>query len=175
MNKTVIIQGSSKSIGDTNTVINYINSDKQCDFIDLKTKNIGHFDYEFKNQDDDFLELITTIIEKYDTIIFTTPVYWFSMSGLLKVFFDRFEDLLTINKEIGKKLHEKNMAMISVSNGNDLYDSFAMPFKETARYLEMNYLGDVHAWVEDGEIDTEAKLLLDEFKKKINVKHTHNE
>lgn len=170
MNKTVIIQGSSKSKGDTNTIINYFNSDNQFDFIDLKTKNISHFDYDFKNKNDDFLSLISNIIENYDTIIFTTPVYWFSMSGILKVFFDRFEDLLLKNKEIGRKLHEKNMAMISVSNSNDLHDSFAIPFKEIARYLEINYLGDVHAWIEDGEINADAKILLDKFRYKFQQK-----
>ena len=167
MNKTVIIQGSSKSKGDTNTVVNYFNSENDIDIIDLRTKNISHFDYEFKNRDDDFYPLIKIIIEKYDTIIFATPVYWYSMSGLLKVFFDRLEDLQQINKELGRKLHQKNMAMISCNNSNDLRNGFSMPFRETAKYLEMNYLGDIHTWVDNGEIADEAKILLNEFKAKI--------
>jgi multimeric flavodoxin WrbA len=75
MNTTVIIQGSSKSNGDTNTILNYLNTSNQFDIIDLNTKNIGHFDYDFKNANDDFLPLMEEIIKKYDTIIFATPVF----------------------------------------------------------------------------------------------------
>ena len=139
MNTTVIIQGSSKSNGDTNTILNYLNTSNQFDIIDLNTKNIGHFDYDFKNANDDFLQLMEEIIEKYDTIIFVTPVYWYSMSGILKVFFDRISDLLKTEKDIGRKLRGKSMAMISCSNANDLKEGFSMPFIETANYLGMNY------------------------------------
>ena len=38
-----------------------------------------------------------------------------------------------------------------------------MPFEETAKYLGMNYLGDVHAWVEDESIPDEAKQIMDAF------------
>ena len=164
MNKTVIIQGSSKSKGDTNTVVNFLNSDNQFDFIDLKTKNIGPFEYDFKNASDDFLGLMEQIIEKYDTIIFATPVYWYSMSGTMKTFFDRLSDLLHYKKELGRKLRGKHMAMLSCSNTNDLKDGFAMPFVESAQYLGMNYLGEVHAWVENGEINTEAKEKINNFR-----------
>ena len=167
MNTTIIIQGSSKSDGDTNTVLNYLNTSNQFDIIDLNTKSIGHFDYGFKNANDDFLPLMESIIEKYDTILFATPVYWYSMSGILKVFFDRISDLLKTEKDIGRKLRGKNMGMISVSNSNDLKEGFSMPFIETANYLGMNYLGDMHAWVENGEVDVEAKKLIESFRNKL--------
>ena len=87
MNKTVIIQGSARSEGDTSKIVNYLANKNQFDVIDLNSKTIGHYDYDYKNEDDDFIDLITNIINTYDTIIFATPVYWYSMSGLLKVFF----------------------------------------------------------------------------------------
>ncbi len=167
MNTTVIIQGSSKSNGDTNTILNYLNTSNQFDIIDLNTKNIGHFDYDFKNANDDFLQLMEEIIEKYDTIIFATPVYWYSMSGILKVFFDRISDLLKTEKDIGRKLRGKSMAMISCSNANDLKEGFSMPFIETANYLGMSYLGDIHAWVENGKISEEVKEIINTFRLKI--------
>ncbi|MFT4642420.1 MAG: multimeric flavodoxin WrbA [Candidatus Azotimanducaceae bacterium] len=167
MNTTVIIQGSSKSNGDTNTILNYLNTSNQFDIIDLNTKNIGHFDYDFKNANDDFLPLMEEIIEKYDTIIFATPVYWYSMSGILKVFFDRISDLLKTEKDIGRKLRGKSMAMISCSNANDLKEGFSMPFIETANYLGMSYLGDIHAWVENGKISEEVKEIINTFRLKI--------
>lgn len=167
MNKTVIIQGSSKSNGNTNTVINYLNKNSDFDIIDLKTKNIGAFEYDFSNANDDFIPLMENIIDKYDTIIFATPVYWYSMSGTLKHFFDRLSDLLHYKKELGRQLRGKSMAMISNSGANDLKDGFTIPFIESANYLGMNYIGDTHAWfTEDGkEIDTDAKTKIDDFRK----------
>jgi len=163
MNKTVIIQGSSRSGGDTNKIVNYMASKNPIDVIDLYTKNIGHYDYDYKNQDDDFIELINNVINNYDTIIFATPVYWYSMSGVLKVFFDRISDILRIHKDTGRQLRGKNMAMISTSNQDDLIGGFNMPFVESAKYLGMNYLGDIHTYVENDVISDEVKLRVDSF------------
>jgi multimeric flavodoxin WrbA len=163
MNKTVIIQGSSRSDGDTSKIVNYIASNNNFEVIDLHTKNIGHYDYDYKNEGDDFIELITNIIETYDTIIFVTPVYWYSMSGILKVFFDRISDILRTHKNTGRKLRGKNMAMISCSNRDDLKEGFTMPFVESANYLGMKYLGSIHTYVENDLIDDNMKLRIDEF------------
>ncbi len=166
---TVIIQASSKSAGNTHKVVSYLNKKKAFDVIDLATKNIGHFNYEFKNASDDFLPLMEHLIMKYDTIIFATPVYWYSMSGLLKVFFDRISDLLHYKKELGRKLRGKKMAMLSNSGDNDRKPGFEMPFIASAEYLGMEYLGDTHAWfTEDGEqIHDEAIQSIDNFRKLI--------
>lgn len=166
MNTRVIIQGSSKSNGNTNTIIQYLNKNNDFDIIDLKTKNIGNFEYDFNNANDDFIPLMETIIQKYDTIIFATPVYWYSMSGILKTFFDRMSDLLHYKKDLGRLMRGKNMAMISNSGENDLKNGFTMPFIESANYLGMNYLGDTHTWfTKDGsEITLEAKNNIDAFR-----------
>ena len=168
MNKTVIIQASSRSLGDTSKVVNYIASKYGFDVIDLHTKNIGHYDYDYKNKNDDFLDLITNIVEHYDTIIFATPVYWYSMSGILKVFFDRISDLLRVHKNTGRKLRGKNMVMISCSNFDDLKDGFSMPFYESANYLGMNYLGDIHTYIENKSINKEVKQRINDFFNTIN-------
>lgn len=84
------------------------------------------------------------IIEGYDTLVFATPVYWYAMSGIMKVCFDRITDLLTIEKELGRQLRGKNMGALSCSNGDNLGDDFWHPFIKIAEYLGMNYLGNVH-------------------------------
>ncbi|WGH75824.1 NAD(P)H-dependent oxidoreductase [Tenacibaculum tangerinum] len=169
MNTTIIIQASSKSTGNTHKVVNYLNNNNSFDFVDLKTKNIGVFEYDFSNANDDFIPLMEEIIHKYDTLVFATPVYWYTMSATLKTFFDRLSDLLHYKKELGRKLRGKNMAMISNSGTNDRKEGFDMPFIESANYLGMNYLGSTHAWfTEDGnDIHAEAKLNIDSFKKKL--------
>ncbi|MFD2824206.1 flavodoxin family protein [Lacinutrix iliipiscaria] len=161
--KTVIIQGSSRSDGDTSKIVNYIATKNNFDVIDLNTKTIGHYDYEYKNANDDFIGLMTEIIANYDTIIFATPVYWYTMSGIMKAFFDRISDLIRIHKDLGRQLRGKNMAMISTSNSDDLVKGFNMPFVESASYLGMNYLGDVHTWVENDRIPKHVKAKIDNF------------
>ncbi|WP_299001226.1 flavodoxin family protein [uncultured Tenacibaculum sp.] len=166
MKKTVIIQASSKSNGNTNRVINYLNSNNSFDVIDLKTKNIGVFEYDFSNANDDFVPVMEEVINNYDTIVFATPVYWYTMSATLKIFFDRLSDLLKYKKDLGRLLRGKNMAMISNSGQNDLKKGFEMPFIESANYLGMNYLGSTHSWfTEDGEnIHPEAANKIDSFR-----------
>ena len=80
MKKGIIIQASSKSNGNTSKIVSYLQEQTHFNVIDLKEKNIGHFDYDFNNKADDFNALFKQIVEKYDTIIFATPVYWYSIS-----------------------------------------------------------------------------------------------
>lgn len=171
MNKAIIIQASSKSTGNTNKVINYLNNNESFDFVDLKTKKIGVFEYDFSNTDDDFIPLMEEIINKYDTLVFATPVYWYTMSATLKTFFDRLSDLLHYKKDLGRQLRGKNMAMISNSGANDLRNGFEMPFIESAKYLGMNYIGSTHVWFteDENDIHPEAKLKIDEFKNLFNA------
>lgn len=66
------------------------------------------------------------------------------MSGILKVFFDRISDLLTIEKDLGRQLRGKGFGAMSCSLNSAVEDVFWHPFKSTANYLGMIYLGNVH-------------------------------
>lgn len=161
--KSVIILGSNRSFGNTRKLCNLFTDFDDIELIDLNEHTIGHFDYEFKNDSDDFLNLIERIISEFDQIIFATPVYWYSMSGRLKVFFDRISDLLIKHKALGRQLRGKNMAVISCGSGQESTDGFFMPFKESANYLGMNYIGDMHGWVDEHGITKEVKKRSSEF------------
>lgn len=165
--KGVIIQGSSRSNGNTNKIVSFVKEKTEFDIIDLKSKNISRFDYNFKNLDDDFIPLMKEIVDKYDTIIFATPVYWYSMSGIMKTFFDRITDCLKVEKEIGRKLRGKTMGMISCGSDSELKEGFKMPFVESANYLGMHYLGDIHTWMENEMISEPLKKELNTFIEKI--------
>lgn len=148
----MIIQASARSIGNTSIIVQDLFDKTGFEVIDLNNFQIGHFDYQYKNSGDDYLTLMKRIIEDYNTIVFATPVYWYSMSGMMKVFFDRMTDFLTNEKETGRKLRGKNMALISCGSDSVLPEGFTMPFFETASYLGMNYIDDVHTWIEDQKI-----------------------
>lgn len=140
----IIISGSSRNDGNTSRVVKILQNHSGWESIDLNNYQFTYYDYLHENRHDDFLPLMTTLIDKYETFIFATPVYWYSMSGIMKVFFDRISDLLTIEKELGRRLRTKKMAAISASGGNDLGNLFWLPFRKSAVYLGMKYLGDVH-------------------------------
>jgi multimeric flavodoxin WrbA len=142
--KKVVIVGSSRNDGDAANLTKQLIEKAKWDLLDLNDYQFGYFDYQHENRNDDYLNLMREIIEKYETLIFITPVYWYSMSGIMKVFFDRFTDLITIEKELGRKLRGKKMAAISCSIGENLGDQFWLPFSETAKYLGMEYIGNTH-------------------------------
>ena len=168
MNRVVIIQGSSKSEGNTNKIARYLQSHTSADIIDLKLKNISAFDYDNNHRDDDFISIMEEVTENYDTIIFATPVYWYSMSGILKNFFDRITDCLKWEKDTGRKLRGKNMGMISCGSDSSLPKGFEVPFVESANYLGMNYIGDIHTWLENEQIPESLQKKLKEFSHKIS-------
>jgi multimeric flavodoxin WrbA len=143
--KKLVILGSSRKDGDTRKIVDELIRISGWDLIDLNDYNFGYYDYEHKNLDDDYLDLMRKIIAGYDVLIFATPVYWYAMSGIMKVFFDRITDLLDEEKDLGRKLRGKSMAAVSCSVGDNLGEAFWLPFSETARYLGMNYLGGAHA------------------------------
>ena len=165
--KIIIIQGSARKNGNTNRIVNYVQEEIECDFIDLKEYAISNYDYNSYNKEDDFLPLMREVVE-YDLIIFATPVYWYTMSGIMKTFFDRITDCLKIEKETGQKLRGKAMAIISCGADDELKEGFAMPFRESAAYLGMTYKGNVHTWIENNEISEEVRRKLDRFLDKIS-------
>ena len=142
--KKIIIQGSSRKDGDIGKVVADLIRLSKWDLIDLNDYNFSYYDYEHLNKDDDFIGLMKKLLSDYDIFVLATPVYWYSMSGIMKVFFDRITDLLTIEKDLGRKLRGKHMAVISCSYGNNLGDQFWIPFKKSAEYLGMNYVTDLH-------------------------------
>jgi multimeric flavodoxin WrbA len=154
--RKIIILGSANSKGHTKKAVDSLMSLSNFEFIDLNDYTIGQYDYKHLNSADEYLPLIKKIIDQYDLLVFASPVYWYSMSGVMKVFFDRFTDLLDSEKDLGRKLRNKSMAVLTSSVGDHLGDRFWIPFIETAKYLGMNYLGNVHT--------IENKLVMDDLK-----------
>ena len=153
---SVIIVGSARKDGNTKKICNYIHEIADAYIYDLNDFNIAYYSYDHNNKEDDFLSLIEKTLE-YDTIIFATPVYWYSMSAQLKTFLDRFTDLLKIRKDLGRQLKGKNMQVICCSSDEEEYPEFWKPFQRTASYLDMQYLGHAHTWIEEDTLPIEVK------------------
>lgn len=167
MNKTVIIAGSSRLDGATFETVDRLNQTLNTQVINLLEKNIGFYDYEYRNQDDDFVAVSNEMIAA-DTIIFATPVYWYSMSAPMKVLFDRFSDLVRTRKEDGRKLKGKNVFVLINGGGPELPEYFLGAFKDTCNYMDMNFAGYhyVHAGA-DETLKTQTMNEIDSFANQI--------
>jgi multimeric flavodoxin WrbA len=170
MEKTsVIILGSSRSNGNTRIIVDEMRrTNPSIDLIDLNDYNISYYDYKFNNSDDDFLELFKTILN-YNTLIFATPIYWYTMSAQMKTFFDRISDVLKGDEKMyGRQLKGKRLAVISCGSDQEISDGFIMPFEQSANYLNMEYVGHLHTWLEPNrKFSKLLKVKLEHFIKEI--------
>jgi len=148
--KPIAILGSSASHGKTWEALNLILSNDTTPIIDLNQKQISPFDYGHNNRDDDFFSIMEEI-SNCDPLILATPVYWYTMSCQMKMFLDRFSDLLSLKKNLGRTLRGKKMFVVS-SFGTSMPKGFELPFSQTAEYLGMSYLGCCYYYSGNDEI-----------------------
>ncbi|MCE7995504.1 MAG: NAD(P)H-dependent oxidoreductase [Roseivirga sp.] len=148
--RILFIVGSSRKAGNTITVMNHLCEQLEEELIDLSSHDIGYYDYDHDNQQDDFLPIAEKMTEA-SVIILATPVYWYSMSAQMKTFIDRWSDLVTIRKDLGRKLKDKQLALISCGSWEEAGEGFALPIQQTAKYMDMQFSGYFHTWLADNE------------------------
>lgn len=148
--RTLGIVGSARNDGKTaaltSAVFQHLHN---AAVIDLNDFHIDPYTYDGARGGDDFPAL-ARLMNEADAIVFASPVYWYSMSGPMKIFFDRLTDLTDHYKTIGKALAGKSAFLIATSNHADAPASFEPPFADTARYFDMHWGGMLHATVQDG-------------------------
>ena len=151
MNSTVAVFSSSRSNGNTERLLSSVASKINIDIIDLSEYTFSEYDYDHKNQDDDFLPLMNKVIA-YEKIIFASPVYWYSVTLTMKKFLDRISDLLELPHilDTGRRLRGKTAFVLSSSVSKEVSNSFISAFEETFEYLGMSYGGCIHATCDEG-------------------------
>lgn len=140
MHNPIVILGSSNSFGHTRKAVLQVIGKEELPLIDLNTIKISNYDYLAQNKNDDFIPLIERIIAHHDTIILATPIYWYTMSAIMKTFIDRWNDLCTIRKDLGRKLNGKKLFVIASFGGANT-QGFEDVFKQTCEYMDIKYLG----------------------------------
>ena len=139
-----VLLTSSRSTGNTRTLVDLAFPAGGFLFEDLRTLNVGFYSYESENDADDFLPLVGRLMP-HETWIIATPLYWYTMSAQAKVFLDRLSDLLDAHKEQGRLLRGKKLAVLCSGTDPDAPESFSEPFKLTCGYLGMEFLGTHYA------------------------------
>lgn len=143
MNKSIIVLGSSRLYGNTWKLCKKVSEITGSEIINLQEYDIHEYDYNNKFDYDDFPALLEKI-SKFDTIIFATPIYWYSMSARLKMFVDRMSDLITIKKDLGRQMKGKSFALLSTNYDGNLDFEFDLPFRLIAKYLQLEFLAHLH-------------------------------
>ncbi len=63
------------------------------------------------------------------------------MSTQMKTFIDRFSDLITYKKDLGRKLENKKLWILSCGSDQNTPEGFEVPFKNIAQYFQIKYGG----------------------------------
>ena len=157
------ILGSSRSNGNTRVFLDRVLQGREVRLLDLCDFDLSHYDYDMPMDRDDFPQ-IAEQLQNYSTLLFATPVYWYSMSSRMKVLFDRLTDLL--DRQIS--LEGKNVFLLATGTKPELPEGFEVPFRDTAAYLGMHYQGSVYACMrESGKVSNEAKEVARSFAERV--------
>lgn len=142
--RALVILGSARKQGETTAFLHKVFASCDYKLIDLLDFQIAAFDYSQNYPvTDTFLKVVDQLL-LHNVIVFATPVYWYAMSGLMKTFFDRFTDLVTTKKHLGRGLKGKSTLLIAVGADEELPYGFEAPFKLTSEYLDMIYQGCIY-------------------------------
>lgn len=117
--------------------------------------------------DDDFNDIAPAVLEA-DAVVFTMPVYWYSIPAQIKGAIDRLFSLVVGGKEVaGKKC-----ALIACCEEEDttVLDGVRIPLERTAALLQWEMVGEVliPGVLNEGDIDhtdgcRQAAALADKF------------
>ena len=157
MSLGIAILGSARREGNTAKVLDAVIGSTEIEIIDLFDHAIEHYDYRRPNLGGDFLA-ISEAMTKTPRMILATPVYWYAMSGRMKVFFDRLTDLISLRKDLGRDLVGKPVALVTSSTEAQLPLGFDVPFRATCDYLKMDYRGSFHGWCKNAAAPGEDVL-----------------
>ncbi|WP_096186522.1 flavodoxin family protein [Evansella halocellulosilytica] len=122
-----VIYGSSREGGNTELLTKTALQGLDYEEIILRDETIipvkdgRHEDQGFSEVDDNYDALISRMIN-HDILVFATPIYWFSMSGTMKTFIDRWSQTMRDEKhpEFKEKMAGKQAYVIAVGGDTPL-------------------------------------------------------
>lgn len=169
MNSTIALFSSARQNGNTDKLLQQINTQWPMEVIDLESLTISTYNYENKYQTDDFYALIDKILQ-CENIVFVSPVYWSAVIPLMKNFIDRLCELLDEPnlKHKAKQLKAKQAFVITTSASLEVSSTFANFFKELFRYFGMKFSGLLHIYCREGYDGENNDAQINEFLAKIS-------
>lgn len=139
-NRVMIVAGSARGDGNTASAVSHLSQELGVGVgvADLSALLINPFEYGRHDDRDDFRSVIGRMLAS-EHIVFATPVYWYSMAGPMKSFFDRLTDLLLDpdSRTIGRALAGRNVWLLATGTEAELPPGFQEPFARTSSYFGM--------------------------------------
>lgn len=140
MNTPIVVQSSSNKKGNTHALIEEVFKDTPPIFIRISEHKISFVSETGSySEDDEFSSLLKLLVRK-NNIVLATPVYFSSVSGIMKNFIDRFYDVKK-DSDFYKKLATKKLFVLATGEGLLMPQGFEVPFESMAKHLKMEYKG----------------------------------
>ena len=149
MEKTLLILGTNRDDSNTLKAMKDHLPFAEYELIELHKLKLQHYTYDRDKKADDDLLLVASKMTEVKNIVFATPVYWYAMSGIMKIFFDRLSGLISTSKPLGRALSGKSVYLFSTGSDLKMPDGFEVPFKRTSEYFEMIYVRSIYVSVKD--------------------------
>lgn len=124
MKKILLINSSTRNISNSRLLAHKVLEGIHFEEINLKNhyiKEVQDFrssDY-WPSQNDSYYSLIK-LLKNSQIIIFSTPIYWYGISGLLKNFIDRWSESLKTDVSFRKIMSRKKFILIVVGGDNPI-------------------------------------------------------
>ncbi len=150
-NKPLVILGTARKDSNTLFVIENLLKGKDYAFLNLSNYEFVGYDYDNNYpENDQFLEIVDVMLA-HDKIIFATPVYWYAMSSVMKTYFDRWSDLVRVEKPKGRAMAGKETFLITQGSSDHMPSGFEVPFDLSCKYLDMNFRGYIYGDMTKGK------------------------
>ena len=102
MEKILFMNSSPNRDGNTYRIGEELLKDKEHDVLQMADYRISQYGQVF---DDDEIKDVLKKIDECDVLVIGSPVYWYTVSGMLKTFIDRLYMLPEAEALRGKKLY----------------------------------------------------------------------
>ncbi|OUJ68689.1 flavodoxin family protein [Hymenobacter crusticola] len=159
----LVVLASARRGGDTEQFVHHVLARVPHRLVNLLDWSVAPYNYEQQYPATDcFLPLVNLVVQ-HTALVVATPVYWYSMSGSMKGFFDRFTDLLTSHKPLGRQLAGKPLFMLASGADPDLPEGFTVPFHQTAAYFDMPFVASLYRSTKRGFPQEEAQVFADKL------------
>ncbi|WP_312691441.1 flavodoxin family protein [Kosakonia sp.] len=123
MSKFVVFNGSSRYPGNSSIIIEKVFSGFDAEAFRLKDFTITQYedyretDLKYKPVSDDYDFLINKFLQS-DVAVFISPVYWYGISGTMKVFIDRFSESLKKIPDFRQRCNGKKIVLVVIGGDN---------------------------------------------------------
>ncbi|MBO8155702.1 MAG: flavodoxin family protein [Bacillaceae bacterium] len=144
----LVLEGSSRPNGNTEALTNEVVKGIERTTIYLREKKVlpiidkRHDPEGFSVVNDDHDEIMRKVLN-HDILVFSTPIYWYSMSGVMKNFVDRWSQTVRDERFNLKEEMKKKEAYVVICGGDQprikglpliqqfkhIFDFVGMPFQ----------------------------------------------